>query len=72
MASLARRAIDSEEFRFITLELENLEGDIIGSLSTNAHNRILEVHANVGVVFHHSEYFRTPRAKSYPYRRSKD
>lgn len=41
-------AIDSEEFRFITLELENLEGEIIGSLSTNAHNRILEVHANVG------------------------
>lgn len=40
--------ITSKEFRFITLELDNLDGDIIGSLSTNASNRILEVHADVG------------------------
>lgn len=50
--------INAKEFRFITLELDNLDGDIIGSLSTNANNRILEVHANVGwfsTILHISE-----------------
>lgn len=40
--------ITSKETRFITLELENKDGDLIGSLSTNAQNRPLEVHADVG------------------------
>jgi len=34
-----------KETHFITLKLEDIDGDIIGSLSTNTHNRILEVHA---------------------------
>ena len=40
--------ISSKETRFITLELENKDGDLIGSLSTNANDRPLEVHADVG------------------------
>lgn len=40
--------ISSNETRFITLELENLDGDIIGSLSTNAQGNPLEVHADIG------------------------
>jgi hypothetical protein len=40
--------ITSEEARFITFELENNDGDLIGSLSTNASDTPLEVHANVG------------------------
>jgi hypothetical protein len=40
--------ITSKETRFITLELENRDGDLIGSLSTNAIDQPLEVHADVG------------------------
>jgi len=40
--------ITSTETRFITLELEDKSGDLIGSLSTNAYDRPLEVHADVG------------------------
>jgi len=39
--------ISSIELPFITLDLENSDGDIIGSLSTSAYDRILEVHADV-------------------------
>lgn len=40
--------ISSTETRFITLELENTDGNIIGSLSTNAQDNPLEVHADIG------------------------
>lgn len=40
--------ISSTDTRFITLELENSDGDIIGSLSTNAQDNLLEVHADIG------------------------
>lgn len=40
--------ITSKETRFITLELKDSDGDIIGSLSTNTHDRPLEVQADVG------------------------
>lgn len=33
---------------FITLELANHDGDLVGGLSSNAHDRVLEAHAYVG------------------------
>lgn len=40
--------IQSTEKKFITLELENHDGDIIGSLLTNTQDNPLEVHADIG------------------------
>lgn len=33
---------------FVTLELEDWDSDLVGSLSSNAHDRVLEAHAYVG------------------------
>lgn len=40
--------IKSAEKKFITLELENHDGDISGSLLTNTQDNPLEVHADIG------------------------
>jgi len=40
--------ISSKETRYITLELENKDGELIGSLSTNTRKKSLDVHAQVG------------------------
>jgi hypothetical protein len=40
--------IASGETIFVTLELENANGDVIGSLATSRHPRPLEVHADIG------------------------
>ena len=40
--------IHSTESIYITLELENADGDLIGSISSSAHDRLLEAHADVG------------------------
>ena len=40
--------IHSKESIFITLELENLDGDLVGEISSNGHERLLEAHVNVG------------------------
>lgn len=40
--------IASTEVIFITVDLKNVDGDIVGSLSTTAYDRSLEVHAEIG------------------------
>ncbi len=40
--------IYSSEAIYITLNLENTGGDLIGSISSNAHSRLLGVYADVG------------------------
>ena len=40
--------IASTEVMFITVDLKNVDGDIVRSLSTTAYDRPLEVHAKIG------------------------
>jgi hypothetical protein len=40
--------ISSTESTFVTLELKNIDGDLVGSISTSAQTNTLEAHATVG------------------------
>lgn len=40
--------ISSTESKFVTLELKNIDGDLVGSISTSAQANTLEAHATVG------------------------